>query len=183
MHSRPGNIQRHHESTLTNVQSNSRSMPTFQAVLPLQVGATKKEWQFWTTVQRPHLGQHFQEGSDHYVLSFAGIMDTTFHVEQILKERLLPFIQAKFADGHCFQQSVTQSILAAWLSSTWSARELTGKWPPWESRPQSYQTDLEWAQAFPVNKGKATTKEELTAEILQFWREQITAEKCQKVLL
>ena len=43
-----------------------------------------------------------REGTN--LLIFAGIMDATFYVEQILQKTLLPFIQAKFADGHRFQQ-------------------------------------------------------------------------------
>ena len=113
------------------------------------------------------------------VLIFTGNMDAKFYVKEILEKTLLPFIQSKFADGHRFQQDNDPKHTSR-LAKEFMEKEGINWWKTPQESPDLNPIELLWHELkhFLRTVVKPTTKDELEAGILRFWRERMTAGKC-----
>ena len=101
------------------------------------------------------------------IIIFNGIMKAGFYQEQILGEGLKPFIESKYSDGHRFMQDNDPKHCAN--STKQYMRENNINW--WPNPPES--PDLNpieklWNE-LKNNVEMATTKDELIANIKNFW--------------
>ena len=114
------------------------------------------------------------------ILIFDGNMDAKFYVEEILGGTLLPFIRSKFADGHRFQQDNDPKHTSR-LAREYMERHGIHWWKTPPESPDLNPIELVWHELkhFLRTIVKPTTKEELLAGITRFWRERMTAEKCE----
>jgi len=117
------------------------------------------------------------------LIVFEGIMDAQFYVAEILSNRLLPFIQEKFPDGHRFQQENDPKYTSRLASSFMTENGINWwKMPP-ESRDLN-PIELLWHELkhFLRIIVKPRSKEELMNGIQRFWEKRVDAAKSTKYI-
>ena len=114
------------------------------------------------------------------VLMFVGNMDAKFYVKEILERTLLPFIHTNFPDGHRFQQDNDPKHTSRLAKAFIEANGIQWFQTPAES-PDLNPIEMLWHELknFLRTIVKPMTKDELLDGIRRFWRERMTAEKCQ----
>ena len=100
-------------------------------------------------------------------------------MEEILGRTLVPFIQSKFAESHRFQQDNDPKHTSR-LAKDYMEQQGINWWKTPLESPDLNPIELVWHELkhFLRTLVKPTTKDELIAGILRFWRERMTAEKC-----
>lgn len=113
------------------------------------------------------------------VVIFAGNMDATFYVGEILEKTLLPFIQSRFPDGHRFQQDNDPKHTSR-LAQEFMTRSGINWWKKTPESPDLNPIEMVWhkLEHYLRTAVKPTTRDELIAGITQFWHKRMTAQKC-----
>ena len=107
-------------------------------------------------------------------------MDAKFYIEEILERTLLPFIRTNFPDGRRFQQDNDPKHTSRLAKAFIEANGIQWFETPTES-PDLNPIEMLWHELknFLPTTFKPMTKDELPDGIRRFWRERMTAEKCQ----
>ncbi len=110
---------------------------------------------------------------------FRDIMDAHFYQENILRP-LIPWLSAKFPDGHRFMQDNDPKHTAR-TTKTFMQENTINWWPTPAESPDINLIELLWKELKDFVES-AKSKDELIQSILDFWAA-VTPEKCQKYIV
>ncbi|CAG2188710.1 unnamed protein product [Mytilus edulis] len=113
------------------------------------------------------------------ILIFEGILKSDFFVNTILRLGLLPFIRQTYPDQHRFQQDNDPKHRSN-LSKRFMQENQINWWDIWPSEsPDFNPIEMVWSMMKQrLNKKKLSTKNDLTSGIKDFWKNDLTVERC-----
>jgi transposase len=112
-------------------------------------------------------------------LIFDGIPRSSFFVDKILRQTLLPFMDAVYPDGHRFQQNNNPKHRSALFKDFMSTNQINW-WEDWPSEsPDLNPIEMVWnLMKCRLAKKSLQTKEDLEAALQEFWSTDLTVEHC-----
>lgn len=116
------------------------------------------------------------------ILTFTGIMESTFYCSEIIKETLVPFIREAFPDSHRFMQDNDPKHTSNLGKQTMTENNVNWWKTPPES-PDMNPIENLWHElkTHLRSRVKPRCKDELLAGIKQYWAT-VTPEKCRKYI-
>ena len=111
---------------------------------------------------------------------FYQIMDAVVYVD-IMKEFLIPFLTAKFPDGHRFMQD-NDPKHTSWHAQPFLEEQDVNWWRTPASSADINPIKRVWAELkhYIARRVKLLTKADLISGIVLFWSRRMTPEKCAK---
>ena len=113
------------------------------------------------------------------IVIFDGIMKSDFYQESILRDTLIPFINANYQDSHRFMQDNDPKHTSRSTKEFMTTNNINW-WPTSPESPDLNPIEKLWNE-LKNYAGEAKTKDQLLARITTFWAT-VTPEKCTRYI-